>query len=237
MSDSIHDDRELRELSSEQKDLWEALDGLPRREADSGFRRRVMHAVHEAHDKQQSRWSWVNFLQPQARTAFGMAAACLIGLLIGRELEGADDKKVDDRVAELESRMNVMGRELLINRLDAASPSDRLAAVLAAAEYAGEDSMISEALLTRAINDPVSSVRAAAVTSLGQGVNQREVADELLGLLQQYDSPTVQLAIIDALLRYGDPELVQSLKDRARQQELHPALSDYVSESTARTSI
>ncbi|MEN7343422.1 MAG: HEAT repeat domain-containing protein [Pseudomonadota bacterium] len=236
MSDSIHDDRDIRGMGGPDDDLWDQLDQLPRQRASGDLRRRVMMAVHEAHDAKQARRGWLTFLGlPQAKAGFAMAASCVLGLLIGAGLSDVKDEKVDTRVAELELRMDAMGRELLISRLDAASPSDRLAAVLAAAEYDGSDQTVSAALLARAVNDPVSSVRAAAISSLGSGVNRQPVADELLRLLQQYDSPTVQLAIIDALLRHGDAAVVDALKERAAQQELHPALVDYVTQTTART--
>ena len=236
MSDSIHDDRDLRELGGPDDDLWDQLDQLPRQSASNDLRRRVMMAAHEAHEAKQGTRGWLSFFGlSNPRAGFAMAASCVLGLLIGAGLSDVKEDKVDSRVADLEVRMDAMGRELLIARLDAASPSDRLAAVLAAAEYDGSDQSVSAALLARAVNDPVSSVRAAAISSLGSGVNRQPIADELLRLLQQYDSPTVQLAIIDALLRHGDAPVVEALKERAAQQELHPALVDYVTQTTART--
>ncbi|MFK8053666.1 MAG: HEAT repeat domain-containing protein [Woeseiaceae bacterium] len=231
MSDQIDNDANRIEFDDASNSLFNAIGDLPRQTPDTSLRRRVMLAAHAEHDKlsmadRVRRW----WLKPQAVAA--MISSCAVGLLLGTLIDTGGGKNVNTRVAELETRMQEMDRELVINRLTAGAATDRMSAVLNAASYAANDSLVTGALLRTAVNDPVASVRAAAIAGLGGSIDQPEVGEELLRLLTQYDSTTVQLAIVDVILRHGDGEQIQALEDQAERNTLSEPLNEYVLQAT-----
>lgn len=235
MSDQIDKDLELAALSDQANQRWDALGKLATPEPSLDLQRRVMAAAHEQNERQ----SWLArglrwWRQPQVLGA--MAASCLVGILLG-SLLAPPKEGVDDRVAQLESQMDQLGRELLVNRISAASSTERLGAVIEAANVVGTDPVMTKALLRSAVNDPVASIRAAAVAGLGSRISEPGVGDELLLLLEQYDSPTVQLSIIDVVLRYGDDGLIAALVKQASDGTLQEPLNEYVMQSVRGTSI
>jgi hypothetical protein len=227
MSDRIDDDPALSELD-DQRGLWRQLGDAARVDPGPRLRHQVLHDLHQ-HTRARLPW-WRALLPAQPAQWAGVAAAAVLGLCSGLLLNGSE-ARVDQRLAQLETQLEGMNHQLLMSRLTAAAPGERLAAALQAAMLEQRDPDIAAALLQRAAIDNVPSVRSAAIGALGAEINQRDTARQLLDVLASSDSPIVQMAIIDLILRHGDDDLLKTLKDRANQQTLHPALAGYVQDT------
>lgn len=156
------------------------------------------------------------------------AAACLlVGLSIGQLAADRGDD-AGTRLAALEERVTALNRRLILDRLDSDVPGKRLRGVLDAATVAGQDPDIAQALLLRATGDPVSSVRSAAIDALAPRIDAPSVGPQIMGLLQHADSPIVQLALVDLVLRYGNDAQVEELLALAERDRLHPDLKRHV---------
>ena len=116
----------------------------------------------------------------------------------------------------------------ILDRLENETASKRLRGVFDAADVAGDDAEIARALLVRATEDRVGSVRAAAINALGPSINAPAVGQQLMPLLQQAASPIVQLALVDLVLRYGNDAQLDEVLSLARNGQLHPDLQRYV---------
>lgn len=213
--------------------LWDTLAALPQETPSPALRRRVLQAL-DAHD------SPVRALRRSRRAGtagwMALAASTVVGVAIGWILASSISVP-DNRIVALETQVDALRQDLLINRLNAASATDRLAAAVDAARFGRADARLTGALLQRATLDPVPSVRSAAIGSLANAVGDPAIADDLIAMLVSHESPIVQLAIIDLFLRYGDDAALIRLRQRAADAALAPALTDYINESIRGESI
>ena len=227
MSDRIEDDGELFGDSAS-RGLWQQLQTAQKAEPSAQLRQRVLHDLNR-HGERSGSW-WTRLLPATSPQWVGLAAACCASLGLGL-LMFPPDTQIDQRMARLEMQLDSVNQQLLISRLTATSPSARLAAVLQASTLAQRDATVASALLQRAATDDVPSVRSAAIGALGNEINRPETSGQIFELLAANDSPIVQIAIIDLILRHGELSLLQSLKQRASDGEVHPSLVGYVEET------
>lgn len=210
-----------------ERTLWQALAETEPEEPSARLRRSFYARLERA--SRRTRFERLReALGFRGNTGWLTAAACLLaGLGIGQL---ADDRGDDAgaRLAALEEKVTVLNRRLILDRLASDVPGKRLRGVLDAAQLADEDADIAQALLVRATNDRVPSVRSAAIDALGSSIDAPSVGRRVMDLLQQASSPIVQLALIDLILRYGNDEQVEELLALAEQDRLYPELKRHV---------
>ncbi len=213
-----------------EQELWAGLQELPR-EAPSAEMRRAFYR--ELERKNTLPWTsrigeWLGI---NGNTGWLTAAACLlvgvgVGLLLNRS---AQDEPM--RLDVLEQNIALLNRELILDRLQDTSPSTRLRGVIDAGGVVQEDVEVVRALLMRATEDRVYSVRSAAIDTLGPKLNTAAVGSELMNLLESSESPLVQLALVDMVLRNGGHDQLQQLLQLADSEQLHPDLIRHVNNS------
>lgn len=208
-------------------DLWDALGDIEREQPSADLRRSFHERLEHA-----SRGSWLdrfrNSLGLRSNAGWLTATACvLIGLGIGN-LTGKVEDSDSARLAALEQNIDTLNRRLILNRLEDQAPGTRLRGIMDAASYASDDIEIANALLVRATQDRVSSVRSAAIDALGASRNVSAVGEQIMSLLEKAESPIVQLALVDLVLRYGNEEQIDQLVMLAGQERLHPDLARHV---------
>ena len=210
------------------RDLWDALGEIDREQPSSNLRRSFHEKLEHA-----SRGSWLDKLRAtlglRSNTGWLTATACvLVGLGIGHLGSSNVADSDGDRLAALEQNITELNRRLILDRLEDQVPGTRLRGVLDAASYAGDDVEIANALLVRATQDRVSSVRSAAIDALGASTSTSAVGEQIMDLLEQAESPIVQLALVDLVLRYGNEQQIDQLLTLAGQDRLHPDLARHV---------
>ncbi|MCH9695109.1 MAG: hypothetical protein K0U72_11430 [Gammaproteobacteria bacterium] len=211
---------------AEQK-LWSNLRELPEESPSADLRRGFYKALDDASsDSFVNRFrQWLGF---GSNTGWLTAAACtVLGFGIANVLH--DTSSADpDRLAMLEENVQLLNRELILDRLEDPSAGTRLKGVFDASAAANTDEQIVRALLQRATADRVPSIRTAAIDALGPNLSTASVGDELMSLLENSDSPTVQLALVDLVLRNGTGQQLQKLLELAHGNRLHPDLVRHV---------
>lgn len=216
--------------------LWQALDDLPREEPLPRMRRDFYRQLEAASIESPAARlrSWLGL---SGNGGWVTAVACVVvGVTIGQIWNAPADTD-PGRLAALEQNVALLNRELILDRLQDASASQRLRAVIDAAYLAGTDTEITRALLARATGDRVDSVRTAAIDALGPSVTEAGVGSELMRLLESAESPIVQLSLVDVVLRNGSPEQVEQLRQLAIREALHPDVSRHVNNSIGDISI
>ena len=83
-------------------------------------------------------------------------------------------------------------------------------------------------MLRLARNDNVYSIRSAAIEALGTMLATPDIGEELMALFEQNQSPLVQLALVDLVLRYGNAMQLDRLNQLSRSGNLAPELVEYV---------
>lgn len=207
--------------------LWEALGEIEREEPSAGLRRSFHDRLENA-----SRGNWLDKLRAtlglRSNSGWLTATACvLVGIGIGNFSNEVDDSD-SARLAALEENITLLNRRLILDRLEDQAPGTRLRGVIDAASYAGNDSEIADALLVRATQDRVASVRSAAIDALGSTRNVAVLGEQFMQLLERAESPIVQFALVDLVLRYGNKEQIDQLLTLAGEDRLHPDLARHV---------
>jgi hypothetical protein len=216
-----------------EQDLWTALAEMPQETPSPQLRREFYRKL-----DQESAAPWyerlLDLLGFSGNAGWATASVCLlIGLVLSPLLRDSDSAD-QAALVTLELQVATLNRNLILDRLDSASASVRLRGVIDAVGVAEEDPEVARALLTRATDDSVYSIRSAAIDALGPQLTTPAVGDELMHLLQNAQSPLVQLALVDLVLRHGSAAQLDQLVQLAEMNRLHADLVQHVLTSTQR---
>jgi hypothetical protein len=236
MPDRKRNDLPFDSGNKAEQELWNALEELPREEPMPQMRRDFYRQLEEASVETPAARlrHWLGF---SGNGGWVTAAVCVIvGVTIG-QLWNAPQTTSPDRLAALEQNIALLNRELILDRLQDASASQRLRGVVDAAYLAGNDAEITRALIARASEDRVDSVRAAAIDALGPSLQDSGVGEELMRLLESAESPLVQLSLVDVVLRNGSKAQLEHLRQLAETDGLHPDVVKHVNNSIGDISI
>ncbi len=172
-----------------------------------------------------------DFLGFSGNAGWLTAATCvLVGWGVGTRIEPVDSVPNIDaaRLVVLEENVSMLHRSLVLDRLQNEQPGKRLRGVIDAAELVKDDEVVAHKLLERATSDRVNSIRSAAVESLGTQLDSPTIGSQLMGMLRETESPLVQLALIDLVLRNGSEEQLDQLHTLAADEQLYPDLQRHV---------
>jgi hypothetical protein len=233
MSEKNTSDLQLGSGDAAEEALWETLAAVEREEPSGQLRQNFYRELARATEPgllEKIR----NMLGFSGNAGWLTATACaLLGLAAGQLIGGADDSD-NSRLVALEQNVSMLNRSLVLDRLQNNQPGKRLRGVMDASYMAPRDPDIALALLDVALNDRVASVRSAAIESLGAQINTPTIGVQLMQTLQDAESPLVQLALVDLVLRNGSDEQVGQLLQLAEDGTLHADLQRHVMTSLGR---
>lgn len=219
---------------SAEQQLWSELENLPQEAPTQRLRRRfydeLEHVDRRLHRRRRL-FGWI--------TAPGLAAAmgCLfVGVMVGLLLRSPPAANRTE-LADLQQQVAILNRNLVLDRLENDSASKRLLGVIEASNLAEHDPEVRRALLERAVDDRVHSVRSAAIDAIGPRVGSPAVGDELMASLEKAQSPLVQLALADLVLRYGNPKQVEELLRLSERGLLNADVAQHVKSSVSRNRV
>src|SRR5262245_62514823 len=165
-----------------EQQLWRELENLPQDAAPSQrLRRRFYDELEHADRRMHRRRRGLSLI-----SAPGLAAALgcvVVGVMIGLLLR-TSAAPPHAELAQLQEQVSILNRNLVLDRLENDSASKRLLGVIEASDLAGRDPEIRRALLERAVDDRVHSVRSAAIDAIGPRVGSPAVGDELMASLE-----------------------------------------------------
>ena len=210
----------------DEQELWSSLQGMSQAEPPPRMRRKFYEELHKAGGQTRIS-SWRDWLGLTGARGLATATGCVIaGIVVGLVLRHGEVERSE--LADLQAQVTALNRNLIPDRLENGSASKRLLGVIDAAGIAQQDPEIARALLTRAVDDRVYSVRAAAIDAIGPRLSTPAVGEELMGLLEKSASPIVQLALVDLVLRHGNAQQIDELVQLSERGALHPQLEQYV---------
>lgn len=227
MSDKDRKNVSYKGKTPAEQNLWAALLDVPRGEPSPQMRRVFYNELDKAANRSfaQRLRAWLGIGNNRGWIT---AAACIVaGVVLGQALNNADPAEAT-RLVALEQNVALLNRELILDRLVDSTAGNRLRGVLDASSVVQDDAEIARALLVRATEDRVTAVRSAAIDALGPSLNSAPIGDELMKLLENAESPIVQLALVDLVLRNGNRTQLQQLLQLANSERLHPDLIDHV---------
>ena len=227
MSDKPNSGVPFESSDETEQALWQALERVAQPEPSPRLRRKFYGELDKL-ERQTPLDRWRGWLGLIGARGFVTAASCVIvGLVAGAVL--SDSNTVDrSELNELKQQVGDLNRNLILDRLESGSASKRLLGVIEAAPVAEHDAEVARALLTRAVDDRVYSVRAAAIDAIGPQLSAPSVGDELMSLLETAESPLVPLALVDLVLRHGNARQIERLEQLSERGALHPDIAQHV---------
>src|ERR687897_370193 len=217
-----------------EQQLWSELEDLPQDAPSQRLRRRFYDELEQVDRRLHRRRRWLGWITAPALVA---AMGCLfVGVMIGLLLRNEPAAQRTE-LAQLQQQVAILNRNLVLDRLENDSASKRLLGVIEASDLAGRDPEVTRALLERAVDDRVHSVRSAAIDAIGPRLGTSAVGDELMGSLEKAGSPLVQLALADLVLRYGNPNQLEQLLGLSDRGLLHPDVAKHVKASVSRNPV
>ena len=217
-----------------EQQLWNDLGELPQDAPSQQLRRRFYDELEHADRRMHRRRQWLGLFG--ARGLVAAIGCVLVGVVIGVLLRNSSTAD-HTQLAQLQQQVAILNRNLVLDRLENDSPSKRLLGVIEASDLAEHDPEVSRALLERAVDDRVHSVRSAAIDAIGPRLGTPSVGDELMASLAKAESPLVQLALVDLVLRYGNPQQLEQLVKLSDSGSLHPDVAKHVKSSVARNRV
>ena len=182
--------------------LWEAMgempEALPAADLPARFERRI------APRPSAPRWAWG-------------AVAVLVGVLsfvAGRYTA----PRTEADIASLRGEVRSLREVVALSLLDQQSASERLRGIRYSAALEGTDPEVVDALSRTLSNDSSVDVRLAAAEAVRRFPLPVAARESAWKLLEQDDSPLVQIAVIDLLAAGKDPGArarLEKLRDRA----------------------
>jgi len=165
--------------------------------------------------KEQLSTAWI--LQPRLPFAYSLLIvfACVFGAYWFTH-----NNKQEEQMKELSAQVHDLKQTMMLALLDNPSASERMRAVSYTDEIKHMDTKIIDALLETLNNDPNVNVRLTTLDALTKLVNHPEVRQGLIQSITEQDSPLMQSAIADVMLKLQEKKSVGKFKELLKQKNI-----------------
>ncbi|PJJ84200.1 HEAT repeat domain-containing protein [Mucilaginibacter auburnensis] len=137
----------------------------------------------------------------------------------------------DKQLSQLATEVNELKQTMMLAMLENPSASERIKAVSYTEELKTADQQVIAALLTTLNNDPNVNVRLTTLEALAKLANHPEVREGLIRSVSQQESPLMQSAIADVMLKLQEKRAVKPLKKLLKDPELNEGVREKVTET------
>ena len=219
--------------------IWKKLGQLPVAQPSAASRARfeaMLHAYQTGRSDRASarfgragRAAGSNIFQ-WLRTPVGAvawsAALLVIGIFAGNYFGNRPAHPIanQDEIAAMHSDLINLRQLLALSMLQQQSASERLQGVSWSQREEYLDPQVMAALLHTLRFDGSVDVRLAALNALSRHAGQPQVHKGVLDALQEQQSPLVQVALIDLLTEWRDPDAAQRLRNFEQTPNLNPTV-------------
>ncbi|MEO6522261.1 MAG: zf-HC2 domain-containing protein [Mucilaginibacter sp.] len=177
-------------------------------------------------------WSRIWQMQPQWPMAYN-----LVILVIGfggfwlMNQKGGTAKPQDDQLQALNKEVHELKQTMMLSLLENPSASERIRGVSYTPEIKHADKEVIDALLATLNNDPNVNVRLSTLDALTRLANHAEVRQGLIASIVQQDSPLMQSAIADLMLKLQEKKSIKQFKELLKQKNLDNGVRDKISQT------
>jgi len=182
--------------------------------ASSGFERPKRAAV----------WNWLR--SPVGAMAWS-AALLVIGIFAGNYFGNRTATRSNtsqDEIAAMHTELANMKQMVVLSMLQQQSASERLQGVSFSRREDQLDPQVMSALVHTLRYDGSVDVRLAALDALSRHGAQPQVHKGVVDALQEQQSPLVQVALIDLMVEWRDPDAAQRLRNFVQTPNLNPTV-------------
>jgi hypothetical protein len=222
---------ELRMELEELRSLWDGLALLPEQKPSPALRAQFYQRLNKltreggvsadgpSKLKRLSSLGW--HLGPLPQFAAGLVIFVL-GLYVGRN--GLDNRAHVDEMAQMRSQVQDLREMVALSLLDRQSATSRLEGVSWSSQVEQPNHELLSALFTTLNNDSNVNVRLSSVDALEKFTKNATVTQALIDSLQRQDSPLVQIALIDTLVRIRNRAAAEELEKLKKDSKANPSV-------------
>jgi Putative zinc-finger/HEAT repeats len=173
-----------------------------------------------------SPWSFRNWLRTPVGALAWSAALLVIGIFAGNYYAGmrSASNSAQNQIDLLRGELASTKQLVVLSMLQQQSASERLQGVSYTRADNQLDPQIMNALLHTLRSDNSVDVRLAALDALSRHAAQPQVHKGVMDSLQEQQSPLVQVALIDMMLEWRDPDVAQQLRNFQKTPNLNPVV-------------
>jgi HEAT repeats len=224
------------EFDEIEKQLWEQLGKLPTPDPSQTMKPRfhAMLDTYKAEVEEKKASSFNTFFaklkevfvyKPAYNWAYAMVLIVMSGA-IGYFVGTPNNKAVAEQndVKQLSSEVQEMKELMMLSMLENPTATERLKAVSYTQELNKVDDKVIDALLTTLNSDPNENVRLVTLEALIQLGNNPKVREGLVQSLLTQESPLVQVALADAMVKLQEKSSVKQFKQLLQKENLNKAV-------------
>lgn len=156
------------------------------------------------------------------------------GYVIRRPSAEVVDNSYKTQVDSLSAQMRDMREMMMLSLLENPSASERIRAVGYTNEINKANDKVIEALLTTLNNDPNVNVRLMTLNALMHYTDNAIVREGLVQSIVNQESPLVQSAMADAMLKMQEKKAVPSLKKLLEQKQINTQVKAKIEQTISR---
>jgi len=216
---------QLHELSKFDESMVKMNEPVPSQDQDARFYE-MLAKEKKAAAKPSFSWAWI---ADSLYSKFAVGALLLIiGFGVGRLMQKTSDgNEVREVVAEVKELKEMM----MISLLEKESATDRLKAVSLSEEIQGPSRNVTDALFKTLNSDPSVNVRLATLEALRNYSKSPSVREGLVRSIAQQDSPLVQMALAELMVKLQEKSSVKELKKIIEQKSTPKEVKQRLTES------
>jgi hypothetical protein len=168
-----------------------------------------------------------------AGSGAGTGGTSVVGLVAdsGAGTGAGTDKQ---QLQALSTQVREMREMILLALLENPSASERMRGVSYTSEIKGVNKNVVDALLSTLNNDPNSNVRLITLEALTHYAEDPVVREGLVQSILHQDSPLVQAALADVMLKLQEKKAVRPLKELLQQKGLNEMVRNKIEQTLTR---
>jgi len=230
---------ECRNELEMEKRLFRLLDEMPVPQLTDQVRPRFNNMLDEYKKKSGLAWSWrtvVNRISQLWAPQTGQRLAYAILLLLTGGAAGymINHRSVENtnqqQITQLSMQLQEMRQNFSVALLENNSATERIRGVAYAGEMTDANKQVIQALLATLNNDPNVNVRLVTLEALIKFADEPGVRIGLVQSIENQDSPLMQAAIADAMVRLQEKRSVGSLQDLLKKKALNEMVKQRVAQ-------
>nr|WP_186737769.1 zf-HC2 domain-containing protein [Spirosoma utsteinense] len=211
------------------RQVWQRMGAVTTPEPSPEMRTQFYTMLHSFDEAEQavrkSTWgtridSLRQWWTPQlaGRVAFSFLLLSL-GLVAGYWLPGrhTPDVAYQQRIDTLSTQVQEMREMMMLSLLENPSATERLRAVSYTKDLSDANGRVIDALLTTLNNDPNVNVRLVTLEALAELAHDPRVREGLVQSLTRQESPLVQVALADVMVKLQEKRSLKPLRQILRQ--------------------
>ncbi|MGN7513663.1 MAG: HEAT repeat domain-containing protein [Allomuricauda sp.] len=163
-------------------------------------------------------------------TGSALKIAASIALLVAAFQMGSlfQQRKVNDDIAQLQEETNQMKQTAMLSLMENQSASKRIQGVNYIEEFEQPDEAIIQALANRLLYDENDNVRMTAFEALANFSSSETVKNAFIEALEQEKNPSIQVAIIQALVQIQEKKAAEPMKKLLEKEDTQPFIKNQI---------